>query len=136
LTFFAPQGWVFFTRSPREANDRVYGRTSPCCELLTLPNGAAANLFGLKRDARSFGIEMAPLLTAIRRDAWLECRDSLADCVSRLKVPPATVANASATRMACGQIVIQRQQPIPWAWSGNRNIRPPYALASLNVSCK
>lgn len=136
LMLFAPQGWIFFTRDPREANDRVYRRTNPCCELLTLPNSDSSNLFGLKRDGRAFGVEMEPLLKRIPRSAWRECRGDLASCVSGLEKPSKTVPNTSATRVACGEIIIQRQRPIPWAWSANRKLRPPYSVANLNVSCK
>jgi antimicrobial peptide system SdpA family protein len=135
LTALAPQGWVFFTRNPREASDRVYRRTTPCCELLTVPNGDPRNLYGIKRDGRAFGVEMTPLLGQIPGDAWRECRGDLGACVAGLP-PAATVVNTSKIGIACGEIVIQRQKPVPWAWSANPNVRPPYTVATVNVSCR
>lgn len=136
LTLLAPQGWIFFTRNPREAVDRVYRGTNPCCEMLTLPNNHASYLFGVKRDGRAFAVEMGPLLKRIPGKAWRECRGDLPSCVAGLPVPSRTVANTSATRFACGKIIVQRQHPIPWAWSSNRNLHPPYSVAILNVSCE
>lgn len=133
LTLLAPEGWVFFTRDPREASDRVFRLTTPCCEEMTVPNGAASNLYGLKRDARAFGVEMAPLMAQIPRSGWRECRGDIAACAAA--APPIALSNASAARRLCGEVVIQRQRPVPWAWSRGRDVRAPYALAHLNVSC-
>lgn len=136
LMLIAPQGWIFFTRDPREAVDRVYRRTNPCCEILTLPNNHISYLFGLKRDGRAFAVEMGPLLKRIPGKAWRECRGELASCVAGLQKPSRTAPNSSASRFACGEIIVQRQRPIPWAWSSNRNLRAPYSIANLNVSCE
>lgn len=136
LTAFAPQGWVFFTRDPREAGDRVYRRATPCCSPLVSANGAAEHLFGIRRHPRAQGVELATLLSQIPQKAWRPCRGDLAACAATNPSSSVKVVNRSKVRSLCGEILIERRPPIPWAWSRSETINPPYSILSMNVSCR
>lgn len=136
LTAFAPQGWVFFTRNPREASDRVYRRTNPCCESIVATNGDAEHMFGIQRDPRAQGVELGTLVAQVPEKAWQPCRGDLAACIAKTTPAAVKVVNRSAVRSMCGEVIVERRPPIPWAWSRSNRVNPPYSLLVMNVSCR
>jgi antimicrobial peptide system SdpA family protein len=135
LTVLIPQGWVFFTRDPREPSDRLYLRTTPCCRPVTQSNGGAGNLFGLNRDSRALSVELGSLIGQAPASAWSQCRGDLNSCIAS-STAPAAVRNASTSRQLCGEVLVHRSKPVPWAWSRDTHVDPPYALLRMNVSCR
>lgn len=136
LTVLLPQGWVFFTRDPREPSDRLYLRTTPCCRQVVQSNGDLANMFGLNRDSRALSVELGALISQVPASSWRQCRGDLETCIVKSEAPAAPVRNASTSRQLCGEVLVHRSKPIPWAWSANEHVDPPYSLARMNVSCK
>src|SRR5690349_12196193 len=72
-----PEGWAFFTKSPRIPDPTVYGLDSGG-RWHTLTVGPQANptrdsLLGLDRLARSQGTEVAIVTNQIPPKAWTEC---------------------------------------------------------------
>jgi len=132
----SPQGWAFFTRDPREPVDRLYRGTASGWAQATFTNSSARNLFGLSRAARALNVEMAALLAELPPDRWLECRSTLEACLREADSHGVTLHNRSLTRLACGALTVQRQPPVPWAWSRNaERIHMPSEVVRLNVRC-
>ena len=136
LVLLVPQGWVFFTRDPREPVERVYRRTAGGYEELTRPNGIPQYAFGLERRSRTFGVETAALITQIPRLAWTSCRGDVAACAAAAEPSRVVIINPARAPMACGDIVITRGKPMPWAWSRGNNVRSPFSIAVATAACR
>jgi antimicrobial peptide system SdpA family protein len=122
----APQGWGFFTKSPREPSQRFY-RVGPAgLERIDYPNASFKALGGISRSARAFSLEAAPLLIQIPKSDWRECTVQVEKCaVAASEFALKRVRNTSRLRQLCGRILIDERPPVPWAWSSRR---PPDSM--------
>ncbi|MEV0633394.1 SdpA family antimicrobial peptide system protein [Streptomyces sp. NPDC050619] len=132
----APQGWGFFTKSPRDDELQPYAwRDGTWTNVLMAPHGAPRNAFGLNRRSRSQGIEMALLLAEAQKVTWNKCGRDLDTCLHRAG-PPATVSNRVPEPTLCGRTALVEQKPVPFAW---RNLihatHTPDRLTVLDVAC-
>jgi antimicrobial peptide system SdpA family protein len=137
VRYFAPEGWAFFTRDPREERFKAFVRTRDgvWSDALTSPHSRAANLFGLNRRSTAQGIEIGLLLTEIPEKAWQGCRGEISDCLPALAVSN-SIQNVSPQPTLCGDVGISAQKPVPWAWSRSRTkIIMPSRLLRLKVLC-
>jgi antimicrobial peptide system SdpA family protein len=136
LIAIAPQGWAFFTRNPREAADRIYAGPGPAWVQVTYTNSSPRNWLGLKRDARALNVELASLLADVDPAQWGDCQGEIAACVRQEDPPAVAVVNRSLTRVLCGEILVERRPPAPWAWSrSQRPVLMPARIARLEVRC-
>src|SRR5262245_51815297 len=63
---WAPQGWSFFTRDPREEKQTLYVRNGITWEsALLAPHARPSNFGGFRRKSRAQGVEMALLINDI-----------------------------------------------------------------------
>lgn len=133
---WAPQGWSFFTRDPREEDRTVYVRRDSVWESAMLaPHDRLSNLGGLRRKSRAQMVELALLLEGIPADAWQPCAASLQECLGRIPQGRAVRNTAPAPSM-CGTIAVMLQRPVPWAWArSSKPVTMPYRMLSLEVSC-
>lgn len=67
-----PQGWSFFTKSPRSEDLIVYKLNKNTFELLTRKNMSQDNFYGLSRFARRLGYESSLLTQNIGKDLWID----------------------------------------------------------------
>lgn len=117
-----PQGWAFFTRSPREAGLRVYpvrdgalgGHAQPA-------NAEPGNLFGLDRDSRSQGTEIGLLNAAVPDEAWVACEGPRDVCLpaaleAALAGDLPSIVNTSLVQTICGPVVLSGEEPTAWAY--------------------
>lgn len=129
----APQGWAFFTRDPREPVDRIYARSGPEWVQVTYSNSSRRNWLGLKRDARALNVELASLLTEVDSSQWSDCKGRIETC---REIPAVPVVNRSRLRALCGEILVERRPPTPWAWSrAKRPVLLDSKIAQLDVRC-
>jgi antimicrobial peptide system SdpA family protein len=138
----APQGWAFFTRDPREPVDRIYTRqgagpsTGPEWAQVTYTNSSRRNWLGLKRDARALNVELAFLLSEADPVPWRDCPGQLETCLRQRDVPAVAVVNRSRIRALCGELLVERRPPAPWAWSrAKRPVLLDSKIARLDVRC-
>lgn len=133
-----PQGWSFFTRDPRSEDTLAFIR-DPGGEWRRTPAGPHAsppNLLGFRRYTRAQGIEAGLLLTAVPREAWSECADSVLACLDRPAASVPALRNLSPRPSLCGDVALVLQKPLPWAWRASaRKIDMPSRLARLRVEC-
>jgi len=131
-----PEGWAFFTRDPREPRAVVYQLAASRLIQLTFPNTSRRNLFGLSRAARAFDAELQALLTPVLASTWADCRGDPAVCVSASTSRPLELTNWSTTRYICGDVVVVRSAPIPWAWRRSRDrIHMDSKVLRLRADC-
>ncbi|WP_353945227.1 SdpA family antimicrobial peptide system protein [Streptomyces sp. HUAS MG91] len=114
----APQGWAFFTKSPREPVHVPYRQRADgsWADARISPHAKPSNAFGLDRASRSQGIEGALL---VHKDGihWNDCSDpsSPEECLkgARLSAP---ITNPSPSPSLCGRAALVEVKPVPFAW--------------------
>lgn len=135
LRVLLPQGWAFFTRSPREERYYTYRKEVDGWSVASLgPHSEAGNLFGLDRRSRAQGVELGLLHGVIPGGAWHKCAEHPLRCLDG--VTPISVSNRSPAPTLCGEIGIALQEPVPWAWSSARaELTMPSRVVRLEISC-
>lgn len=137
LIAILPEGWSFFTRNPREATDHVYHRQEAGWVSLGRTNSHVANLFGARRTARIHGIELSALLQQVAVGKWHRAVVRLEDLKAIESIPVMKVTNPALRPTLCGQLLVQRREPVPWAWSSRRDaIEMPADIVRLRSSCR
>jgi antimicrobial peptide system SdpA family protein len=136
LRYFAPEGWAFFTRDPREERFDVFVRRAGVwTEALTSPHSRASNWFGLNRRSTAQGIEIGLLLADLPKASWQGCRAEAPECLAK-KPPEHPIRNVSPEPTLCGEVGISLQKPVPWAWSRSpKRVIMPSRVARLRITC-
>jgi antimicrobial peptide system SdpA family protein len=133
---FIPEGWAFFTKSPRERQFEVFveqgGRWGPA---LQTPVARPVNWFGLNRAARAQGVELGLLLQHVPESAWSPCSGADQECL-RTRASELEIPNLSPRQRLCGRIGVVLREPVPWAWRSSRNrVHMPALTAHFTVQC-
>jgi antimicrobial peptide system SdpA family protein len=130
-----PEGWGFFTKSPRD----------PEMQVAVLHNGRLMNLnivssfearyaFGFDRLSRAQGLEIDGLLSQLRTSSlWHDCQQNVSVCAQTLKGQKRLV-NLAHFPTLCGDLLLFESRPVPWAY---RDIKPimPSRLTRVEVVC-
>lgn len=133
----SPQGWAFFTKDPQDELLHVMERVDGRWQVSDgEPSGEPSNLFGFRRHVRARGVEVGLFTQALgHAEMWHECKGEPESCADSLPVA-AVVANPSPSPFYCGELVVFRQRPVPWAWSkARRPVVMPSFLARIEVQC-
>ena len=116
-----PQGWAFFTKSPRDPSVEMYRRTggTDVVKLSATPHASGANSFGLDRFSRGQGPEYAALLERFPEKSWHRCAGQDArTCVREHHRRAHRVVNRTPSPTFCGDVYAVSAKPYPWAWRG------------------
>lgn len=116
-----PQGWAFFTKSPRSVEIIPFRRVSGHWRLAAMtPQVRLANAFGLSRRQRAQGPEVAILSDAIPSSGWTACDAYSPDECSPVlqRLAPVQLQNTALDPSLCGQILFALGRPVPWAYAG------------------
>lgn len=130
-----PEGWAFFTISPRSPDVVVYGaKPGGRWERITVnAHSASGSLFGLDRRNRSQGTEVALIANRVPPEHWIDCTREPLDCLSA-SIPNRTVANFANHRTMCGDIGMIMQEVLPWAYR-DLNATMPSKVVRVTVTC-
>lgn len=116
-----PQGWAFFTRSPREENLRAYPLTAQGRgEHVQTAYSEPGNAFGLDRAVRSQGTELGLIQAAVPVDAWVECEGARTECLEQAasargsELP--SVDNPVFRTTVCGPVILSMERAGVWAY--------------------
>ncbi|WP_211235393.1 SdpA family antimicrobial peptide system protein [Leifsonia aquatica] len=130
-----PQGWAFFTKSPEESEIGVYdARTGET--LLVTPQTRVENAFGLSRNQRAQGPELA--LIASQITDWHECPMDREICFSEASgAETQSVENDAFVRTICGAAFVTGEKPTPWAYRDFDGVQRSQIqqIARVHVSC-
>lgn len=134
---WAPQGWAFFTRSPRTVQPHPFIRIgSGWVDAGIGPGSLPGNAFGLNRMVHAQGAEVGLLAKDLPAETWRECRTHPASCIAGYDREPVEIRNSVPKRSLCGDVAIARGEPLPWAWAaGQHPPIPPSEVVVLRVSC-
>lgn len=136
LITISPQGWAFFTRNPREAIDQIYIKSGEEWKYHTFTNSSLRNFFGIKRSARAQNVELAYLFSSLSNEEWVNCATVADECVKNKTIEVVEVENNSKLQTLCGELLIVRKEPVPWAWSQSMKIIDmPSNIVRINANC-
>ena len=136
ITSVIPEGWAFFTRNPREANVFLYRKQENKIVSVDVANSSPSMFWGLKRNVRAQGVELEIIFNSINDTNWLKCNDDINKCLNWDTIPAIQVQNTTLIHSLCGELFLQKKEPVPWAWSKSReDIHMPAQVIKLNVIC-
>jgi antimicrobial peptide system SdpA family protein len=126
-----PEGWSFFTKSPRDPF--VIALTPTGDEISSAPNAQAKWAFGWDRTSRLGGIDVERVVSATDDGAWVRCAPAASrpDCERR--AARSTVHLAGLAEEFCRRLVLARVAPTPWAFRGRPS--PVTEVALVDVRC-
>lgn len=133
LISIVPEGWAFFTRSPREENIYVYEKDKESLwKLVNIPGASPTFIFGLDRSGRAISAELQILLDQLPdSNDWVESRVKLKNFLSNDTLVAYQVKNFSKIQRCKGELIIQKVKPVPWAWSNIENFVMPYKIIKI-----
>jgi antimicrobial peptide system SdpA family protein len=126
-----PEGWSFFTKSPRDAFVVAYDEAGD--EVGTAPNAQLKWSFGLNRTSRLGGIEVDRVIRTLDREAWHRCEAGMDVATCRSKPDTHTVRITDKPHSLCGEVTLARMRPTPWAFRGTAS--PVEEVAAVRIQC-
>lgn len=135
VTSLMPQGWAFFTKSPRLAYATPYLEVADGFEQVEPRAGVFADP---RRLDRNFVIELEMLDRALAEVELTACESGdPQQCFDELPLTPsATITSPLVEPIACGDVYVAMNKVAPWAWRGlaEQTLRTEH-VALVSVSC-
>lgn len=137
ITTFIPEGWGFFTRDPREPDLYLFVlKNKQWVKSANMPISNFRNAMGLNRLPRAMSVELAMLMSEIKEDDWVfsDLNVNKPDMKDFSIIP---LKNTSPHPTLKDTLCIVQQEPVPWAWSWNRDrLSLPSKYIVINVRKK
>jgi antimicrobial peptide system SdpA family protein len=137
LVGILPQGWAFFTKSPRDPNFIIYKFENNKLVSQGISNISYYNYFGVSRKSRIIAAEGGSLISQTLDYKWTKIDKDISeyliccDSTSQIKVLNSKTTN----KYYCGDYIIQKIVIVPWAWSNIKNIIMPSEYIKVKVVC-
>ncbi len=130
-----PEGWGFFTKSPRDPEMQVAVlQNGRFIKLNIVSSFNAKYAFGFDRLSRAQGLEIDGLLSQLRTSRlWHDCQQNVSVCAQHLPVQK-QVVNSVQFQTLCGNLVLFERRPIPWAYRDSKAVMPS-RLTRVEVLC-
>ncbi|MEF9479283.1 SdpA family antimicrobial peptide system protein [Chryseobacterium sp. RRHN12] len=134
-----PQGWAFFTRDAREEQVFIYKIENSKLYKINQKHSNIENFFGISRKVSKVGIELENVTgkilinSAALKTTWNYNENLIG------KIPDKFIAvkNPIEDPIMCGDYLIVYHQPVPWAWSKNKErIKMPAKVIKLKILCQ
>jgi antimicrobial peptide system SdpA family protein len=136
MVALSPQGWAFFTRNPREERTYLYARRGEDWVPYTVTTADPSNLFGLRKRSRGHEMELASILGQVPQASWVKGRLDVEGLKGKDFRRGVVVENRFPRSTMCGEFVVQKRPPVPWAWSRlPKPVIMPSRTAKLLVRC-
>jgi antimicrobial peptide system SdpA family protein len=130
-----PEGWAFFTKSPRDPEFALYRRSgNSWVTALHGPQSDVGNWFGLSRKSRAEGIEFGMISVAVGK-RLTTCSGDWQDCAKKLR-PNIVFQDTEEHPLLCGSLLIVNQTPVPWSWATFQHVTMPSTIAYVDVRCR
>ena len=67
---------------------------------------------------------------------WTNCATIPDECINSKTIEVLEIENNSKLQTLCGELLIVRREPVPWAWSqAMKTINMPSDIVRINVNC-
>jgi antimicrobial peptide system SdpA family protein len=133
LMFIFPQGWGFFTRSPREAIVEAYQEKDGVYKQLTMLNASIDNDFGLSRDSRIVGMELSEVLNFLKSKSWKN-KTGIRK-VPKESIPDTIKLTRKLDFFTPGNYVFYQYKIVPFSWANQgQEKNAPYIVAKIHIS--
>jgi antimicrobial peptide system SdpA family protein len=125
-----PQGWGFFTKSPREDIIELYKvNNNHSIEKMELRNTSYKNFFGASRQNRKIAMEVSIISELVPDSLWSDNTD-----ITKLNVPQnkTKVDGKNLKYLKSNEYVLVKRKIVPWAWM--EIVKPnqiPYEIAHV-----
>jgi len=132
---FMPEGWAFFTKSPRSVSPQVYQYQAAGTwrDITAGPIADVSDAMGLDRMSRSQGTEIAMIVRLVPEKAWTDCEQQPIACLSQATAAM-TLPNLSNHHSICGEVGLVAQEVLPWAWRATPAVMPS-KVVRVRVKC-
>lgn len=134
---FIPQGWAFFTRSPREAQVLLYNYSNDKLVPVDHQHASFNNALGLNRKSTQIMSELQIIKAGLPDSAFITTEWNFQrNIYGEIPEQEVLVKNNMFSQILCGEYVLVFQEIVPWAWSGSINdIEMPAKAIKLNIEC-
>lgn len=127
-----PEGWSFFTRSPREEMADIYLiEKNKNIKKLSSPCSAFGNLCGVSRKSRKIGMELSIIASKINDTLWLK-QDIPFENIGSLPITKIS-DDAENKYLTKGEYIIKAELPIPWAWTKSKSTKPKVRIIRIKI---
>lgn len=133
-----PEGFGFFTRSPREDRLLLFRRSDRGWQSASVgPSQKAAHAFGVVRAVRAQSIEAGLLMEGLGNPTrWKRCSEDPLACMAR-SASSADISNRSPDPTLCGTVGLAIQETMPWAWAARgAKVTMPSRIMVATVRCE
>jgi antimicrobial peptide system SdpA family protein len=137
IRLFAPQGWKFFTKSPREDIFLLYRMQSDSSfTMIDERNGDFTNFFGAIKRPRIRAVAAGTAYSQIPPSYWQDYRGTFSSAPSLDSLLCFTAFNmAKSPRLPDGIYIFQEIALVPWAWSNKELLKMPSKIAKVKIVC-
>lgn len=132
-----PQGWAFFTRSPREAQILIYRNEKGIFKKENHTHSSVYNLLGLSRKSSVIMSEMQLVRYEIPNKLFSNTKWNYQN--NYMGYIPKEIfkfKNKVDNPILCGEYLLVLQKPIPWAWSSSiLEIEMKAKIIRIKIEC-
>lgn len=133
INIFFPEGWSFFTRSPREEMAEIYEiKNNNTLTRISYQCSAPENLFGISKKSRKIGMELSIIATVINDSLWVNQGSSQIN-IDALPITKIKINQDDIKIILKGNYIIKTKMPIPWAWSNNVYTKPKIRMVRIEL---
>jgi hypothetical protein len=82
------------------------------------------------------GVELSSILAQVPSENWIDAADPRHPVKSAEQAGASKALNQSVRPTVCGEVLLSKAPPVPWAWSRAR-VQPPMQtrVARVSVRC-
>jgi antimicrobial peptide system SdpA family protein len=134
---FLPEGWAFFTKSPREKQLSLYSLHEGEAPMPVNLSENRAHLFSsFNRVDRARLTEVSSVLQRLPPSMWQNCEGGLDECLSSLSGEKILIKNNRLNAEICGDYVLALSEPVPWAWARlTKKGQMPASAVKITIEC-
>jgi antimicrobial peptide system SdpA family protein len=128
-----PEGWSFFTRSPREEMADIYriGKNKKL-EKVSFQCSASENYFGISRKSRRIGMEISIVASKLSDSLWIKNKNYNNNLLDSIPTNNVTV-DKDVIFLTKGDYLIKAFLPIPWAWAKSTSTKPKERFIRIKI---
>ena len=129
---FIPQGWAFFTKSPREFQLTIFKSSGKKLELINLKNVQKKYLFGLEKSNRVIHHKLLKVYNEIPNEHWTPIKE-----ISKVDFNELNLYNVQIEELPYGNYLLIMDKTEPWAFHSKNeknefSIFDGYAISLIN----